>query len=142
MFSISVTCVDSETYNNELVFNMSKFSLFSRQILDQDNYSPIPAATEEEYRQMTSQFPIQETELDMVCYKSFTILCYTWIYLSIHNYYLTDPVRWVRQNDIFHSTQMPFPKKFPFSEFVPKVYSQLKEFIYACLKYSEDLHLR
>lgn len=39
-------------------------------------------------------------------------------------------------------TQMPFPKKLPFSEFVPKVYSQLKEFIYACLKYSEDLHLR
>lgn len=40
------------------------------------------------------------------------------------------------------SKQMPFPKKLPFSEFVPKVYSQLKEFIYACLKYSEDLHLR
>uniref|UniRef100_A0A671NP23 Exocyst complex component n=1 Tax=Sinocyclocheilus anshuiensis TaxID=1608454 RepID=A0A671NP23_9TELE len=37
--------------------------------------------------------------------------------------------------------KMPFPKKLPFSEFVPKVYSQLKEFIYACLKYSEDLHL-
>lgn len=38
--------------------------------------------------------------------------------------------------------QQPFPKKFPFSEFVPKVYSQIKEFIYACLKFSEDLHLR
>ncbi|XP_013866049.1 exocyst complex component 6B isoform X2 [Austrofundulus limnaeus] len=37
--------------------------------------------------------------------------------------------------------KLPFPKKLPFSEFVPKVYSQLKEFIYACLKYSEDLHL-
>uniref|UniRef100_A0A8C6T930 Exocyst complex component n=1 Tax=Neogobius melanostomus TaxID=47308 RepID=A0A8C6T930_9GOBI len=37
--------------------------------------------------------------------------------------------------------KMPFPKKLPFSEFVPKVYCQLKEFIYACLKYSEDLHL-
>ncbi|KFW64929.1 Exocyst complex component 6B, partial [Pygoscelis adeliae] len=35
----------------------------------------------------------------------------------------------------------PFPKKFPFSEFVPKVYNQIKEFIYACLKFSEDLHL-
>ncbi|KAM9330312.1 exocyst complex component 6B [Gastrophryne carolinensis] len=34
-----------------------------------------------------------------------------------------------------------FPKKFPFSEFVPKIYSQIKEFIYACLKFSEDLHL-
>nr|XP_021382466.1 exocyst complex component 6B isoform X1 [Lonchura striata domestica] len=37
--------------------------------------------------------------------------------------------------------KQPFPKKFPFSEFVPKVYSQIKEFIYACLKFSEDLHL-
>uniref|UniRef100_A0A669D751 Exocyst complex component n=1 Tax=Oreochromis niloticus TaxID=8128 RepID=A0A669D751_ORENI len=37
--------------------------------------------------------------------------------------------------------KLPFPKKLPFSEFVPKVYCQLKEFIYACLKYSEDLHL-
>ncbi|KAG8535044.1 hypothetical protein GDO81_029589, partial [Engystomops pustulosus] len=34
-----------------------------------------------------------------------------------------------------------FPKKFPFSEFVPKIYCQIKEFIYACLKFSEDLHL-
>uniref|UniRef100_A0A6I8PC73 Exocyst complex component n=1 Tax=Ornithorhynchus anatinus TaxID=9258 RepID=A0A6I8PC73_ORNAN len=37
--------------------------------------------------------------------------------------------------------KQPFPKKFPFSEFVPKVYNQIKEFIYACLKFSEDLHL-
>ncbi|MCI4377403.1 hypothetical protein PGIGA_G00203240 [Pangasianodon gigas] len=80
---------------------LKKWNQSFRQILDQDNYSPIPAATEEEYRQIISQFPFQDSELDM----------------------------------------MPFPKKFPFSEFVPKVYSQLKEFIYACLKYSEDLHL-
>ncbi|KAL2731389.1 exocyst complex component 6 isoform X1 [Vespula squamosa] len=33
-----------------------------------------------------------------------------------------------------------FPKKFPFSAMVPKVYQQVKEFIYACLKYSEDLN--
>ncbi|XP_047667212.1 exocyst complex component 6B isoform X4 [Tachysurus fulvidraco] len=80
---------------------LKKWNQSFRQILDQDNYSPIPAATEEEYRQITSQFPFQDSELET----------------------------------------MPFPKKFPFSEFVPKVYSQLKEFIYACLKYSEDLHL-
>uniref|UniRef100_A0AAR2JH00 Exocyst complex component n=1 Tax=Pygocentrus nattereri TaxID=42514 RepID=A0AAR2JH00_PYGNA len=65
------------------------------------NYSPIPVATEEEYRRITGQFPFQDPELE----------------------------------------KMSFPKKLPFSEFVPKVYSQLKEFIYACLKYSEDLHL-
>ncbi|XP_043272616.1 exocyst complex component 6 isoform X2 [Venturia canescens] len=34
-----------------------------------------------------------------------------------------------------------FPKKFPFSAMVPKVYHQVKEFIYACLKFSEDLNL-
>ena len=38
--------------------------------------------------------------------------------------------------------QAPFPKSFPFSQFVPKVYCQVKEYIYACLKFSEDLHLR
>uniref|UniRef100_A0A8K9UFW1 Exocyst complex component n=1 Tax=Oncorhynchus mykiss TaxID=8022 RepID=A0A8K9UFW1_ONCMY len=70
-------------------------------VLDQDNFSPIPVATEEEYRQFTSQFPFQDPELD----------------------------------------KLPFPKKLPFSEFVPQVYSQLKEFVYACLKYYEDLHL-
>uniref|UniRef100_A0A8C1NST1 Exocyst complex component n=1 Tax=Cyprinus carpio TaxID=7962 RepID=A0A8C1NST1_CYPCA len=71
------------------------------QILDQDNYSPIPVASPEEYQRIACQFPFQDPELDKI----------------------------------------PFPKKLPFSEFVPKVYSQLKEFIYACLKYSEDLHL-
>lgn len=35
----------------------------------------------------------------------------------------------------------PFPKRFPFSPLVPKVYQQVKEFIYACLKFSEDLNL-
>jgi hypothetical protein len=34
-----------------------------------------------------------------------------------------------------------FPYKFPFSGMVPKVYQQVKEFIYACLKFSEDLNL-
>jgi hypothetical protein len=38
--------------------------------------------------------------------------------------------------------RMPFPKKFPFSPLVPKVYQEVKEFIYACLKFSEDLNLR
>ncbi|XP_056612461.1 exocyst complex component 6B [Triplophysa dalaica] len=80
---------------------LKKWNQSFRQILDQDNYSPIPVATPEEYQRITGQFPFQDPELD----------------------------------------KMPCPKKLPFSEFVPKVYSQLKEFIYACLKYSEDLHL-
>uniref|UniRef100_A0A8C6XDK7 Exocyst complex component n=1 Tax=Naja naja TaxID=35670 RepID=A0A8C6XDK7_NAJNA len=44
----------------------------------------------------------------------------------------------------FHDAELekqPFPRKFPFSELVPRVYNQIKEFIYACLKFSEDLHL-
>ncbi|XP_061566422.1 exocyst complex component 6B isoform X3 [Cololabis saira] len=80
---------------------LKKWNLTFRQALDQDNYSPIPVSTEDEYRHYTSQFPVQDPELE----------------------------------------KLPFPKKLPFSEFVPKVYCQLKEFIYACLKYSEDLHL-
>ncbi|XP_071448504.1 exocyst complex component 6B isoform X1 [Hetaerina americana] len=34
-----------------------------------------------------------------------------------------------------------FPRRLPFSSMVPKVYYQVKEFIYACLKFSEDLNL-
>uniref|UniRef100_A0A671RVL2 Exocyst complex component n=1 Tax=Sinocyclocheilus anshuiensis TaxID=1608454 RepID=A0A671RVL2_9TELE len=80
---------------------LKKWNQSFRQLLDQDNYSPIPVASRDEYQRIAGQFPFQDPELD----------------------------------------KMPFPKKLPFSEFVPKVYSQLKEFIYACLKYSEDLHL-
>uniref|UniRef100_A0A674MI46 Exocyst complex component n=1 Tax=Takifugu rubripes TaxID=31033 RepID=A0A674MI46_TAKRU len=80
---------------------LKRWNITFRQVLDQDNYSPIPVSTEQEYRHYTSQFPLQDPELE----------------------------------------KLPFPKKLPFSEFVPKVYCQLKEFIYACLKYSEDLHL-
>lgn len=37
---------------------------------------------------------------------------------------------------------MDFPKKFPFSAMVPNIYHQVKEFIYAGLKFCEDLHLK
>ncbi|XP_015199336.1 exocyst complex component 6B isoform X1 [Lepisosteus oculatus] len=80
---------------------LKKWNQVFREILDQDNYSPIPVSSEEEYRRIVGQFPFQDPELE----------------------------------------KLPFPKKLPFSAFVPKVYSQLKEFIYACLKFSEDLHL-
>ncbi|KAK1890213.1 Exocyst complex component 6B, partial [Dissostichus eleginoides] len=73
---------------------LKKWNITFRQVLDQDNFSPIPVSTEQEYKNYTSQFPLQDPELD----------------------------------------KLPFPKKLPFSEFVPKVYCQLKEFIYACLK--------
>ncbi|XP_063013853.1 exocyst complex component 6B isoform X2 [Melospiza melodia melodia] len=80
---------------------LKKWAGVFRNILDSDNYSPIPVSNEEVYRKIVGQFPFQDAELE----------------------------------------KQPFPKKFPFSEFVPKVYGQIKEFIYACLKFSEDLHL-
>ncbi|XP_051654140.1 exocyst complex component 6B isoform X5 [Manacus candei] len=80
---------------------LKKWSGVFRNILDSDNYSPIPVSNEELYKKIVGQFPFQDAELE----------------------------------------KQPFPKKFPFSEFVPKVYNQIKEFIYACLKFSEDLHL-
>ncbi|XP_032729544.1 exocyst complex component 6B isoform X3 [Lontra canadensis] len=80
---------------------LKKWAGIFRNILDSDNYSPIPITSEDMYKKVVGQFPFQDTELE----------------------------------------KQPFPKKFPFSEFVPKVYNQIKEFIYACLKFSEDLHL-
>lgn len=44
----------------------------------------------------------------------------------------------------FHSEQLEnqsFPKKFPFSKMVPDVYHKSKEFMYACMKFSEELTL-
>ncbi|KAG5680834.1 hypothetical protein PVAND_010316 [Polypedilum vanderplanki] len=44
----------------------------------------------------------------------------------------------------FHSEQLeqqPFPKRFPFSRMVPEVYQQAMEFMYACMKFSEELTL-
>ncbi|XP_055377607.1 exocyst complex component 6 [Condylostylus longicornis] len=44
----------------------------------------------------------------------------------------------------FHSEVLeskPFPKTFPFSKMVPEVYHQAKEFMYACMKFSEELTL-
>ncbi|XP_070498468.1 exocyst complex component 6 [Chironomus tepperi] len=44
----------------------------------------------------------------------------------------------------FHSDQLeqqPFPKKFPFSRMVPEVYQQAMEFMFSCMKFSEELTL-
>ncbi|XP_060795585.1 exocyst complex component 6 isoform X4 [Neoarius graeffei] len=43
----------------------------------------------------------------------------------------------------FHDAEIekqPFPKKLPMSQSVPQIYIQVKEFIYASLKFSESLH--
>ena len=37
--------------------------------------------------------------------------------------------------------ESPFPKQFPFSAMVVRVYTEVKEFILSCVKFSEDLNL-
>ncbi len=37
--------------------------------------------------------------------------------------------------------EAPFPKHFPFSAMVPRVYKEVKDFILSCIKFSEDLNL-
>uniref|UniRef100_A0AAX7SU53 Exocyst complex component n=1 Tax=Astatotilapia calliptera TaxID=8154 RepID=A0AAX7SU53_ASTCA len=43
---------------------LKRWNVTFRQVIDQDNYSPIPVSTEEEYRQYTSQCPFQDPELE------------------------------------------------------------------------------
>ncbi|NXF45609.1 EXOC6 protein, partial [Oceanites oceanicus] len=86
-----------DQYNETL---LKKWSGLFRDIFEADNYSPIPVASEEEYKIVISKFPFQDPELD----------------------------------------KQSFPKKLPMSQSVPQIYIQVKEFIYASLKFSESLH--
>lgn len=43
------------------------------------------------------------------------------------------------EDDILSDSK--FPTKLPFSQMVPNVYNQVKKYIHACLKFSEDLHI-
>lgn len=45
---------------------------FSRNILDSDNYSPIPVTNEEIYKKIVGQFPFQDAELEKVNLKEET----------------------------------------------------------------------
>lgn len=49
---------------------------------------------------------------------------------------------WLFCNTICVHEQQDFPKKLPMSQSVPQIYTQVKEFIYASLKFSESLHRR
>uniref|UniRef100_A0A4W2GWQ7 Exocyst complex component n=1 Tax=Bos indicus x Bos taurus TaxID=30522 RepID=A0A4W2GWQ7_BOBOX len=64
--------------------------------------------------------------------------------LRAHSSYCTDPDLVLELKNlivIFADTlQQPFPKKLPMSQSVPHIYIQVKEFIYASLKFSESLH--
>ncbi|XP_051529690.1 exocyst complex component 6-like isoform X1 [Myxocyprinus asiaticus] len=86
-----------DQYNETL---LKKWALVFREIFEQDNYSPIPVDTEEDYKAVVSRFPFHDAEIE----------------------------------------KQQFPKKLPMSQSVPQIYSQVKEFIYASLKFSESLH--
>uniref|UniRef100_A0A8C9RMR0 Exocyst complex component n=1 Tax=Scleropages formosus TaxID=113540 RepID=A0A8C9RMR0_SCLFO len=86
-----------DQYNETL---LKKWALVFRDIFEQDNYSPIPVESEEEYKSVISRFPFHDAEIE----------------------------------------KQPFPKKLPMSQSVPQIYTQVKEFIYASLKFSESLH--
>ncbi|XP_013391854.1 exocyst complex component 6B isoform X2 [Lingula anatina] len=64
---------------------------------------------------------------------------YTAISVQTQEEYLDVTSKYPYKDEEFEKS--PFPKTFPFSQFVPKIYIQVKEYIYACLKFSEDLHL-
>ena len=96
----------------------------------EDNYTPITVCDQQEFEEITSIYPFHDDELAQVLF-----------HIQLH--FFEDLVNLlVRHSKISPLCQAPFPKSFPFSHFVPKVYCQVKEYIYACLKFSEDLHLR
>ncbi|XP_060073280.1 exocyst complex component 6B-like [Ylistrum balloti] len=64
---------------------------------------------------------------------------YTPIYVESDEEYLAVVTQFPFQDDDLQRS--PFPKRFPFSEFVPNIYNQVKAYINACLKFSADLHL-
>ncbi|XP_053306060.1 exocyst complex component 6 isoform X3 [Spea bombifrons] len=86
-----------DRYNETL---LKKWAGIFRDIFEGDNYSPIPVANEEEYKNVISKFPFHDQETE----------------------------------------KHPFPKKLPMSQSVPQIYTQVKEFIYASLKFSESLY--
>ncbi|OXB75818.1 UNVERIFIED_CONTAM: hypothetical protein H355_009451 [Colinus virginianus] len=49
---------------------LKKWSGVFRNILDSDNYSPIPVTNEEVYKKIVGQFPFQDAELEKVTYES------------------------------------------------------------------------
>nr|XP_009925190.1 PREDICTED: exocyst complex component 6 isoform X2 [Haliaeetus albicilla] len=110
-----------DQYNETL---LKKWSGLFRDIFEADNYSPIPIANEEEYKIVISKFPFQDPELDKQGFTRQTYSC-----MSLIQYCSED-----------EKGKQSFPKKLPMSQSVPQIYIQVKEFIYASLKFSESLH--
>jgi len=96
-----------------------------RDILDEDSFLPI---------QVINYYHYMDNVLDLILFEMFIILLQVTTQLEYDEVLNLFP---------YHDEELEkaeFPKKFPFSDMVPKIYQQVKEFIYACLKFSEDLN--
>lgn len=83
--------------------------------LNADNYTPISVSTETEYKTVIEEFPVFKRNIDRVN-KYFVILIY-FCNIKDYNY------------------------KFPFSQFVPTVFTQAKNYLMGCLRFMENLQL-
>ena len=84
--------------------------------LRDDNYAQITVNNDVEYRKIVNNFPVHKRSLEQV--------------IKI-------------QNAMFSmiSMQEPYPRKFPFSQFVPTVFLQAKSYCLGCLRFMHDLQL-
>ena len=98
---------------NEVLIN--KYSAQFKEALEKDEYTPVTARNDEEYRTVIAEFPVYKRAMEQV--DSFS------------------------DNFKFSSIQEQFPRKFPFSHFVPKVYGQAKAFVADCIQFMEELKL-
>lgn len=82
-------------------------------IFDADNYHPLHINSQQEFDEYFSDFPFSEMEI-------------------FKNHFT---------NCVENNSKDAFPKKFPFSSFVPKVYKAVREFIATSLEFTQDLNL-
>ncbi|XP_017489882.1 PREDICTED: exocyst complex component 6B-like [Rhagoletis zephyria] len=82
-------------------------------IFDDDNYDPLHVNNQQEFDEYFSDFPFAEMEI----FKNHFTECGE------------------------NNAKDAFPKKFPFSSFVPKVYKAIREFIATSLEFTQDLNL-
>jgi exocyst complex component 6 len=106
---------------------IKKYSSQFKEALEKDEYSPITVKNEEEYREVVAEFPVYKRGMEQVNHLNFFKLWY-------QNFRTSK-----KSNHFF--PQEPFPRKFPFSRFIPKVYGQAKAFIGDCVHFMQELQL-
>ena len=126
---------------------MKKWVAVFNSIFDEDNYSPITASDEKEYKETIDVYPFKDPQLEQVkwnqklIHKNFQVL-QSYAFALINKKPTCNAETWTQNVPFFCVFQESYPRAFPFSNMVPQVYCQVKQYIYACLKFSEDLHLR